>query len=311
MVGQDMPASLAAEGCLMLQALLDELKPLPNLQLILPLDRRCVGLNLPDNAQLVWIDGSQPLQTWLSALIASSDAVWPIAPETDEILSKIAASVTAQDKTLLLSSPAAVALCSDKLATYQALAAAKIAAVVTKPLLAVADYKAVIKPRDGVGCQGGFICDNQQQLSTAMADINAEDYLIQPYVAGQAVSLSCLFKDTQAWLLCCNQQQIVEKNQQFNLQACKVNVANPQRSFYQQLIQQVAQAIPGLWGYIGIDLIESAQGPLILEVNPRLTTSYVGIQAATGLNVAQQVLTLLHDKPLLQHSRQQTVVITI
>ena len=54
-----------------------------------------------------------------------------------------------------------------------------------------------------------------------------------------------------------------------------------------------AGAIPGLWGYIGIDLVETARGPLVVDVNPRLTTSYAGLAAATGCNPARLVLDLL------------------
>jgi predicted ATP-grasp superfamily ATP-dependent carboligase len=51
--------------------------------------------------------------------------------------------------------------------------------------------------------------------------------------------------------------------------------------------------MPDLWGYVGIDLIDGATGPLVLEVNPRLTTSYVGLARAIRMNPAALVLGLL------------------
>jgi predicted ATP-grasp superfamily ATP-dependent carboligase len=109
-----------------------------------------------------------------------------------------------------------------------------------------------------------------------------------------------------------NQQQLVIKNNRFNLQACEVNTHNSQREFYLDLIKRMTKAMPGLWGYIGIDLIETAEfGPLILEINPRLTTSYVGIRSATGINVAEQVLRLLDDEPDFNLVNSQSVRITI
>jgi predicted ATP-grasp superfamily ATP-dependent carboligase len=47
-----------------------------------------------------------------------------------------------------------------------------------------------------------------------------------------------------------------------------------------------------LWGYAGIDFIDTDAGPLALEVNPRLTTSYAGLRRAMGINPALLVLEL-------------------
>jgi predicted ATP-grasp superfamily ATP-dependent carboligase len=52
----------------------------------------------------------------------------------------------------------------------------------------------------------------------------------------------------------------------------------------------VASAIPGLAGIFGIDLIFAKGGPCIVEVNPRLTTSYVGLRRALNVNPAVLVL---------------------
>ena len=48
-----------------------------------------------------------------------------------------------------------------------------------------------------------------------------------------------------------------------------------------RVAQQVAQAIPGLRGFAGIDVVWHAQrGPVVIEVNPRVTCAYVGLSAA-------------------------------
>ena len=69
--------------------------------------------------------------------------------------------------------------------------------------------------------------------------------------------------------------------------------------------------MPNLWGYAGIDLIEKAEQILVLEINPRLTTSYAGIHEAIGINCARAVLELLAGNPLLQPTRNQAVNIKI
>jgi len=314
--GQELPASLLAEGGMMLQALVAELKSLPQVDLLVVLDERCRSLILPVELEIAWMDSRQSVLSQLLVLIARCDAVWPVAPETAGILAYIAGMARSRRKTLLLSAPEAVALCGDKWATYQHLSAAGLPLAATRLL---SDFQPefggpwVLKPRDGVGCQGGRILTGQKASPAfAMNVEHPEQMLVQPYYAGQAVSLSCLFKQGKAWLLCCNQQHIEVVDDSFQLRACLVNVANPLRGFYQKLIAQVALTMPELWGYIGIDLIETADyGPLLLEINPRLTTSYAGIQAATGINVAEQALALIEAEPVLQYTRNCTVTIKI
>ncbi|MGZ4999453.1 MAG: ATP-grasp domain-containing protein [Methylomonas sp.] len=316
LAGQSLPRSLAAEGGLMLQALIDDLKSVPELLLSVPLDQRYSGLALPSSAEIIPIAENQDVFSLLPEMISRCDAVWPIAPETDGILAGIAEMVATQHKTLLLSRPEVVTCCGDKLATYRVLSANKIPAVKT---LTVPDFNAatftrsVIKPIDGVGCLGGIIVDNARELQQTSSSLELSGrHVIQPYHDGQAISLSCLFKLGKAWLICCNQQLVEVANNRFELKGCLVNAANPRRDFYQELVQQVAEAIPGLWGYIGIDIIETpGQGPLVLEINPRLTTSYVGIRQATGINVAEQVMHLVHGDPNMHPSRDLTVTVTI
>lgn len=314
--GQALPDKLAAEGRMMLQALLDDLKSLPDLELILPLDERCLNFSLPANARVAPVGTNVDINRLLSELMLEADAVWPVAPETGGVLADIARQVLACGKTLLLSTPETVAMCGDKLATYRYLRDQGLPVVEALPLLGLAESPfpaSVIKPIDGVGCEGNRIIEDSTQFQMAIAGLrDTANYLIQPFCHGQAASLSCLFKQGLGWLLCCNQQQIAVENGQFHLQACIVNAATESIVAYQALVDRVARAMPGLWGYVGIDLIETPdEGALILEINPRLTTSYVGIKRATGINVAEQTLLLLDGEPNLTFSKRQPVAVVI
>jgi len=316
LVGQTLPASLVAEGRLMLQALLDDVKQIPAVQILLPLDQRCTGLTLPANTQVFPVKESDDIGQILTQLITQADLVWPIAPETDNILFKLARQIEALQKTALLSSPETVAICADKLATYRSLIARAIPVVETLALVGWTEPpfpQSVIKPIDGVGCEDNRIIPTAEDFKSVIESLDqSKRFLIQPLLTGQAVSLSCLFKQGKAWLISCNQQQMLIQNNRFSLAACLVNVANQNQVFYQGLIQQIAQALPGLWGYIGIDLIETPdQGPLILEINPRLTTSYVGIKQASGINVAEQVIKLLDGEPDLHFFNPKPIRVVI
>lgn len=313
LAGQVLPKTLANEGRMMLQALLDDLKSLSNLEILLPLDRRCLDLLVPDGTKVIPVAMNADIDQVLSEWIAEADLVWPLAPESDGVLENLARRVIAAGKTLLLSDPETVALCADKLATYRCLIANSLPVVQTLPLADLTEapfLPCVIKPIDGVGCEGSRIIDNPLQFQAIVGSL--QGYLIQPLLIGQAVSLSCLFKQGKGWLLCCNEQKIGMRDNQFSLQACLVNAPNERRPFYQALIDRVAEAMPGLWGYIGIDLVETKDlGPLILEINPRLTTSYVGIRQASGINLAEQVLRILVREPDLTFSIDTLVTVAI
>lgn len=313
LAGQDLPTSLAAQGRMMLQALLNELKSVPALDLILPLDRRCADLALPNKTRVVPVGAADDMHLLLSRLILEADLVWPIAPETGGVLEDIARQVHRAGKTLLLSEPETVALCANKLATYHLLKAQGLPVVPTSSLAdlhGLPEPVCVLKPIDGVGCEGSRIVDKSDALTLALDD--PAGYVVQPLIAGQSVSLSCLCKQGRAWLLCYNRLEVILENEQFHLRACRVNAPDQHRHVYQALVERIAEVMPGLWGYVGIDLIESVeQGPLILEINPRLTTSYVGIAQATGINVAAQTLYLLEGEPDLSAVHQRTVEVII
>ena len=49
-------------------------------------------------------------------------------------------------------------------------------------------------------------------------------------------------------------------------------------------------ALPGLRGYVGVDLVLTDTGPVVIEVNPRLTTAYLGVRAVLDENVAAMAL---------------------
>lgn len=315
LVDQALPASLLAEGAMMLQALLSELKSLEGIELYVPLDSRChLSFELSDQERLLVSQGQnvmEMLPTWL----ADVDLFWPIAPESDGILQSLAEMAAQCQVEVLLSDVDSIKLCADKYATYLELSKHRLPLVETRLLSddpAGLTAEVVVKIADGAGCQDSFVV-HVDQLATAVAGLSPpQRYIVQPYRRGQAASLSCLFKDGQAWLLCCNQQQVSLQQGRFRLQACRVNVENPKRHFYRHLISAIAEALPGLWGYVGIDIIETAEvGPLLLEINPRLTSSYVGIRQATGINVAEQVLRLRQGLPDIQITDQQTFTVNI
>lgn len=316
MSGQSIPIGLVAEGRMMLQALLEQLKAVPNMDILLPLDARCQNLALPPSVRIFPVAENASMEQWLPVLLDAADAVWPIAPETGGVLYQLAKQTEDLGKTLLLSDSKTVALCGNKLATYRHLTGHGITAVASRPLndeILDGWLPGVVKPLDGVSCEGATIVRNEQEWAAARAGLTRpEEYLIQPLLKGQSASLSCLFKRGRGWQLSYNLQHVTEWHGGFRLEGCTVNADHPPSGDYQTLIDRIAQALPGLWGYVGIDLIESPEvGTQILEINPRLTTSFAGLSAATGINVVEQTLKLLIGEADYSARFQRPITITI
>ncbi len=314
MIQQELPESLAREGWLMLRALIEDLAMLPSMQITMLLDWRCQQMDLPEGIEVILLSSGQCVYDLLPALIEKSDLVWPIVPETDGELQKLSTLVEAKAKQLLNSSVEAVCICSDKLITAQLLKRHGIAVIETSlfdGFSADLFEPCVVKPKDGVGCINCFLISNINEFEQINNLIkNKSDYIIQPYIEGETISLSCLFKNGKAWLLSCNQQQISIIKGQFELDSCVVNIPINNMEMYQGIIDQIAKVIPGLWGYVGIDIIHAENNqPLIVEINPRLTTSYAGLYQALGVNVVQNVMEMINGEPQINRTNNQPVTV--
>lgn len=286
------PPGLAEEGGQMRQALARDLLALPGVALIILHDDR-LPTPVGQRTQTVNIAAGDDFAARWRQAIHDSDAVWPIAPETDGVLEQLCLGVETAGKPLLTSPAAAVRVAASKQATARRLAAHGLPVVPTLALAEIAHWPGgplVVKPDDGAGCEGAIIIHDPAQWPDASAHAKL---VMQPLLTGEALSLSVLFAQGQARLLSVNRQMIEQTATGFRLLGCQVNAyADPDRH-WQTLVEGVAHALPDLWGYAGIDLILTHDGPMILEINPRLTTSYAALHAATGENPAAYVLELL------------------
>jgi predicted ATP-grasp superfamily ATP-dependent carboligase len=247
------------------------------------------------------------------SLVRQCDAVWPVAPEFDSILKILCQQVVSLNKLLLTSPAPAVAMTGNKWLTFQQLTRHKIATVDTR-LFEGSCYSSgewMVKPVDGAGCNDSYLITSQQGFVSLSKQLSGHcQFIIQPHLQGQKISLSCLFKQGRGWLLCANLQGFELIDNQYHLLQIDVN-HNSDVNRYLELVKAIAKAFPELWGYAGIDLIETTEEIKVLEINPRLTTSFVGIQAAKGINTCQGVLDLLEGDPLLDPQCNKSVAIRI
>ena len=297
-----LPASLAREGELMLQALAKDLAELPQIDIFITRDAR---LSRFDGVKEVhYVKTPEEFSRLWGALLQDVDAVWPIAPETGGTLEKVSQSVIDAGKILLNSRPQAVSIAASKYQTARLLEDEGVPVVPTyRPHDELPNRmgKWIVKPDDGVGCEGIRICIDFDELYSGLRALRQDRfYVVQPYTEDLPVSMSLLCWDGRARVLSCNVQRVAI-DQTVHLLGCVVNGYQGDRERYDHLAHRIAAALPGLWGYVGVDLLDAEKGPYVLEVNPRLTTSYAGLHSAIGTNPASMVLDLLNEQNQFAH----------
>jgi predicted ATP-grasp superfamily ATP-dependent carboligase len=290
LAGEPLPPSLAREGDLMLTCLAGELAEVPDLEVLVTRDPRLP--RLAGGATLYPAEGEPPAGLFARGL-AEAGMVWPTAPEGGGVLERLAAATLAAGRTLLGCRPEAVRVAASKYATARALAARGIPVVPTyrrgDPLRGMPGPW-VVKPDDGAGCEGLELLPDRAAASGRLADRN--ELVAQPWIEGQALSLSLLCGLSGVLLLSCNRQVVRAHQERVELQAILVNDVIDHGGRFARLADGIGSAIPGLQGYVGVDLVLGPDGPVVLEVNPRLTTSYCGLRPALGCNTAAMVLEL-------------------
>lgn len=286
-LGASLPTTLAEEGDFMLSAVLRDAQSVPGHVVVVPRDVRLAAPSFPCEVLPVIDDA---WQTWRKA-VKQADCVLAIAPEIDGALERLNAMILSEDGDLLGCSPQAVRVTASKLQTCGWLRDASIANVPTvtaEAALPGSDRGWVVKPDDGAGSEHTWHVNSEQRVREISEAV--PNAVVQPFIDGDALSLSVLCSHGEAVLLACNRQIVDTDGAKLRQAGVEVNGAVEYFEQMQSLVRRVVAGIPGLQGFIGIDLIMTTTGPVILEINPRLTTAYAGISESIGANALQLLL---------------------
>jgi predicted ATP-grasp superfamily ATP-dependent carboligase len=151
----------------------------------------------------------------------------------------------------------------------------------------------IVKPLDGYACLGLRAVpaggDLNAALRAARAHTRRARVLVQERRPGVDASVSLIGDGRRAAALCLNHQRL-RKDEEFEYLGGSMPLAHPQAGEALRVARRVARAIPGLRGYFGVDLILEPDGARVVDVNPRLTTSYIGLRRVFGGNPAAWIL---------------------
>ncbi len=291
-----LPETMLPEGTLIRDALVTDLEELPGVSTILAHDDR---LPPPTEDSVPVRKGADPWITW-SGLAQEADVVWPIGPETGGVFARMVRLMKESADRLIAPTPAAIDLATSKFRTAQILASHDIPHVPTYPLDNVpASLKGdlITKPDDGAGVENTRAWPGREALP------RSGRLVVQPFIHGMPASLTVLVRPDGVTLLSANQLHISHLVGVITPTGVTVGGVPDEEGALSALAQRVVAAFPGLSGIVGIDLILAKDGPVVVEVNPRVTTAYAGLHASLGINPAAFLPELIRDgrPPALPH----------
>ena len=300
-------SALIVEGRVMRDALVADLRELDGVQVTFASSR----FETVDPALAhCRAEPGESMTAFVARVAREHDYAWIIAPECDGLLLHLYDAVgTAR---WLGCAKEAIRAASSKSVTAACLAAHGIA---TTPALepGQADARSerhpfagrwVVKPDDGAGGLDTFVFD---RFADACAEYDARaaagrNPVLQEWVDGEPLSLSLICHEDRAELISINRQQIGLSGRDASgpqprivefdgVMVNQIDRLGDQGRVLGDLAQRVYAALPGLRGFAGIDVVwHPERGPVVIEVNPRLTVAYAGLSASLGGNLARALL---------------------
>jgi tyramine---L-glutamate ligase len=280
LAGSPLPASWAAEGAAMRRAIAADFAGLPggSVRVIVTLDASLPDDPGPWNLERITVGAEIDR---VRDLARAADFTVLIAPETMGVLAGLTRELQRAGARLLGSTAEAVELTGDKARLAERLRALGIDTPPFRtidPGLGLPDdleYPAVLKPVDGAGSVDTFLLSDARSVPAGARKMRTA--LLQPFVPGEPMSASFLAGgDGRAWLIGVGRQRMEVKHARFAYRGGTIPVLSGRDV---ERLRTAVEAIAGLRGFVGVDFIWDAakQHATLLEINPRPTTSYVGL----------------------------------
>jgi predicted ATP-grasp superfamily ATP-dependent carboligase len=303
------PSSLHTEGWAMLSAVLEDFARCPGVETVTLIDPvLSPRLQTWNIASRVLQPGTE--ESSFRALAADCDWTLVIAPEFDDILAERCRWVEDEGGRLLGPSSAAVARTADKLTLARHWNSLGIPTPApldpsdpASPLTIC--FPLVYKPRFGAGSQATFLVSTPEELRRVGDHAAREGWqgemIAQPYVPGLAASVAFLAGPKQLIALPAVVQHL-SSDGRFHYLGGRLPLPEELDLRARRLAERSVRTIDGLHGYFGVDLVLGSAGDgsadAVLEINPRLTTSYIGLRRLARFNLAEALLAVVAGSPL-------------
>jgi predicted ATP-grasp superfamily ATP-dependent carboligase len=314
---EPIPSGVLSEGFGMLRTLISDFKAAGH-YVTTTLDSRLARLNPPLGADcIVPVFSSREVQAAIRKVSASADAAYVIAPETEGVLQSLVESVE-QTGVASLNCPAStIGKVVDKAVLHASLKKLGVSTPETI-MFSVADgveeikraihgrlrFPLIFKPSNDVSCCGLSVVRNERQVAGAVGKIKRESsskrFLAQELIEGVAASVSLVSAGSEALSISLNRQDLTigapDAISSYN--GGLVPFDQPLRPRAFAVAEKIVKSFRGLRGYVGVDLVLTEEEAVAIEVNPRLTTSYIGLRRVVNFNPVEAILNAVLKREL-------------
>ena len=291
-------ASLMREGTAMLRALIEDFAAVPSVQVVTMYDRRVRMPRIP-NCDFRLVAGEADEQQTFRQLAAEADWTLVVAPEMNHILLDKSQLVESVGGRLLSAGLDAVQVGSDKNLTARRWNANQVP---HPPGVAIESgssrptefcFPAILKPTDGAGSVGiTRIQDASQWKETRLP---GKPMRMERHCAGLPASVAIVHGPSNRVALPAFSQEFVNDNS-YHYLGGRLLVDDGLRRRACELALKADSAIQTTTGYTGVDMVlgDDPDGgqDVAIELNPRVTTSYIGLRHALDVNLANLWLAL-------------------
>ncbi|MGH7222406.1 MAG: ATP-grasp domain-containing protein, partial [Gemmataceae bacterium] len=165
-------------------------------------------------------------------------------------------------------------------------------------------YPLVCKPRFGAGSQATFLIRDEEELARARVQARTEGWsgelIRQAFTPGLAASVAFLAGGGQRHALPAVEQRL-SSDGRFRYLGGRLPITDNLDRRARHLAERAVECVEGLRGWFGVDLVlgdaEDGSGDAVIEINPRLTTSYLGLRQRARFNLAEALLAVATDSP--------------
>lgn len=315
--GEPLPAGILSEGFAMLRAVSSDLQAAGHDVTVL-LDSRVAAFNPPlDADNIMQVSSAGEAEKILGKTTKPADAALVIAPESGQVLQSIVERIEAaglQSLNCLASGIARVASKANLYAHINSLGVhvpetllfmdtygvEKVTAAIQRKMR----FPVVFKPLSGTSCAGLSLVQSPCQISVAIDRIRKSStdsqFVVQQFIEGTAASVSIISTGREAVPVSLNKQDVTlgapEADSSYNGGEVPFDSTLKEKAF--AAAKRVVDAFGGLRGYVGVDVVLTKEDVFVVDVNPRLTTSYVGLRKVSLFNPAEVMLNAVLDGEL-------------
>ncbi len=299
---EPVPSSLATEGQTMVQTLAEDLAKVSRFSVTVLQDSR-LDFEFSSGIRIAKIHTPQQLERELLLQSQEADRTVLIAPEIGSQLIECYDVLGKGKGTVLSCNRRDLQMACDKFKTAIFFAQHKILTPTTSLVgggMNVADddfFPIVVKPRFGAGSLGvqRFDGSDDTLMSYLQENVqkNIEDWICQSYHSGTDISVLSLCGPSLIKPLAASYQKLADHDS-FQYTGGSLPVEPKLEKRAQRLAVHCLGKMERPLGFMGVDMVlgecDSGKDDYVIEINPRLTTSYLGLRELYHQNLAEAMV---------------------